>query len=403
VERERVVEFVSGTDEERAHLRLLLRILADRLLVRWRWGTEDTADLLLVDQSQLGGEMARTRAIESGVRCVMVTSTPGAVHGDLLLPRPFKADDLRQVLDAASEASKIGVSTIEQGAGFFDEPEHTESNTDWQSGLRDFDFDADAPTWCSPPGVDEAQALFRRDPSSNKPSTLMPDPLDPRTAIEWTGEAGERAQLRIGRIDGSGVESLSTNIDPALRRFAPRDDTWHHLIDFLHDAKMGGPSRIAPPNLPALVLDPKEHVFHTAGNLPSLEPYCRLMMKRSYWVPLTNGGLAGVRESQPAQPYHRLRWLAALLKGDGHLARHLDPGGVYRLRRWLKIAQDYPRAYRISATMLRPARLHEIAAASAMPMAEVFDVVNAWDAIGYLECQPRESLRQGGSGQQARR
>jgi hypothetical protein len=43
--------------------------------------------------------------------------------------------------------------------------------------------------------------------------------------------------------------------------------------------------------------------------------------------------------------------------------------------------------------MLRPSRLHEIAAAPALPMAEVFDVVNAWDTIAYLECQPRESLR----------
>ncbi len=393
MERERTVEFIGGTDAERAHLRLLLRVVSGRLQARWRWGTEDAADLLIVDPSQLVGEMARIRALESGVRCVVVTSAPGAVRGDLLLPRPFKADDLREVLDAASQAATAAVPTIEQGAGFFNDFEHVESNMGWKTEFGEFDFDADAPTWRAPPGVDEAQALFRRDPSADKPRTLMPDPLDPRTAVEWTGDAGTRAQLRIGRTDGSGVESLSPNIDPAMRRYAPRDDTWHTLVGLLADDMMGGPSRIAPPNLPALVIDPKERVFHSSGNLPSLEPYCRLQMKRSYWLPLTNAELAVVRESQPAQPYDRLRWLAALLKGDGTLARHLDPGGVYRLLKWFKLAQDYPRAYRISTTMLRPSRLHEIAAASALPMAEVFDVVNAWDAIAYLECQPRESLR----------
>ena len=39
--------------------------------------------------------------------------------------------------------------------------------------------------------------------------------------------------------------------------------------------------------------------------------------------------------------------------------------------------------------MLQPARLHEIAAASGAPMSDVFDVVNAYDAIGLIEWTPR--------------
>jgi len=39
--------------------------------------------------------------------------------------------------------------------------------------------------------------------------------------------------------------------------------------------------------------------------------------------------------------------------------------------------------------MLQPARLHEIAAASSASMSDVFDVVNAFDAIGLIEWQPR--------------
>ena len=39
--------------------------------------------------------------------------------------------------------------------------------------------------------------------------------------------------------------------------------------------------------------------------------------------------------------------------------------------------------------MLQPARLHQIAAASGASMADVFDVVNAYDAIGLIEWKPR--------------
>ena len=39
--------------------------------------------------------------------------------------------------------------------------------------------------------------------------------------------------------------------------------------------------------------------------------------------------------------------------------------------------------------MLTPGRLHEIAANSNASMSDVFDVVNAFDAIGLIEWQPR--------------
>lgn len=386
--RERTIEYIGSSEEERAHLRLLLRSIAPRLRSAWRWGGEDAADLLVVDPSVLAGEMARTRALESGIRCVVVTSTPGAVAGDFVLPRPLRADDLQRVLDAASDVAP-GAAPVVQ-AGGFDDLDAEAGDDAWQAQFAHLDLDAPPPP--APPGLDEAEALFRRDPTSDKPSVLMPDPLDMKTAVEWTGEGTTRSEMRMTRADirsGGGAP----NIDPAMRRIAPKDDTWHTLVEFLGDELLGGPSRIAPPDLPALVLDPKERVYHCAAGLPALEPYCRLQMKRSYWLPLTGADLALVRGESDPQPYDRLRWLDALLKSTGALARHLDPGGVYRLRQWFRIAQDYPRAYRISAAMLRPVRLHEVAAATGLPMAEVFDVVNAWDAIGYLECQPRDRLR----------
>ena len=103
-----------------------------------------------------------------------------------------------------------------------------------------------------------------------------------------------------------------------------------------------------------------------------------------------------MRETQSAHAYARLVWLDVLLHSGGQLARHLDPGGTYRLKRWIEIDQGFNRYFRIASVMLQPARLHEIAAASGAPMADVFDVVNACDAIGLLEWQarpPREAVR----------
>jgi len=51
--------------------------------------------------------------------------------------------------------------------------------------------------------------------------------------------------------------------------------------------------------------------------------------------------------------------------------------------------------------MLRPLRLHEIARKADAKMVEVFDVVNAYDAIGLLEWTPRVSRHQAEAERQA--
>ena len=55
----------------------------------------------------------------------------------------------------------------------------------------------------------------------------------------------------------------------------------------------------------------------------------------------------------------------------------------------IEIERDFSSYFRIASTMLQAARLHEIAASSGASMADVFDVVNAFDAIGLIEWQPR--------------
>jgi hypothetical protein len=73
------------------------------------------------------------------------------------------------------------------------------------------------------------------------------------------------------------------------------------------------------------------------------------------------------------------------IHSKGILSRRFDPLGTYSLTKRLDLANDYPRALRISAQMNRPRTLDAIAYACGIELAEVFDVVNAYDAIGYLE------------------
>jgi hypothetical protein len=117
--------------------------------------------------------------------------------------------------------------------------------------------------------------------------------------------------------------------------------------------------------------------------------YCREPLRRSDWRVMTSAEMTQLLETQPAQAYARLIWLDVMLRSGGKLAPHLDPGGTYRLTRWLEIRRDYPRLSRISTVMMQPLRLHEIVAASNAEMGEVFDAVNAYDAIGLLEWTPR--------------
>ncbi len=162
------------------------------------------------------------------------------------------------------------------------------------------------------------------------------------------------------------------------------------LHAFLTRKLLGGPARMSIDGAPPLVLDPKHFCFHSRGGLKELEPYCRAMIQRSAWHPLTTAEVSQLRETEPARPYELLHWLDARIRSGGRLASHLDPGGTYRLTRAIDLGGDYPDAVNIAKAMMMPLRLHEIAAAAQVEMGQVFDTVNAYDAIGCVEWTPRQ-------------
>jgi hypothetical protein len=240
------------------------------------------------------------------------------------------------------------------------------------------------------PGLDE---LIRGNPLADPYLNLKPSRLDEATTIENTGSATRRSELRAERER----ETLGVPLDQPSPPRAPVkaadgvDRSVHRLREYLEGDLLRGPVQISWPNAGVLTLDPKLHMFHSAHPLHELEVYCREPLRHGDWRRLTTTELTEIRQSQPEQPYHKLVWLDVLVNSGGKLASNLDPGGTYELLRWHDIARDHPLYSRISAALLHPVRLHEIAASCACAMGDVFAVVSAYDAIGCLRKTPRPS------------
>jgi hypothetical protein len=143
--------------------------------------------------------------------------------------------------------------------------------------------------------------------------------------------------------------------------------------------------------MPKLFIDPAAGNYHANAPLSRLESYFLDPLKGGDCRQVPSSRLDEMRKTAPGRPLVQLHWMSALLRSNGCLGAHLDPGGTYKVQRWLSVYGEYRKQYRIATLMLRPLRLHEIARKADAKMVEVFDVVNAYDAIGLLEWEPRKS------------
>jgi hypothetical protein len=241
-------------------------------------------------------------------------------------------------------------------------------------------------------GLDE---LLKPDSQAIKPQFSVPGQLAKETTFEATPGISHRGEQRVadsvrgfGRLAREDAHTLNTSAPAKHGQTAPLPKP-SLLRDHLRSDLLGGPATLTLADAPPLTLDPKTQTFHTTGKLPSLAPYCTAELPATGWRRLTTNELAQTRSEQPAQPYSRLIWLDALLRSGGRLASHLDPGGRYRLKRSQQAEADFPSHARIIAALAAPAKVNEIAAASGASMADVFDVINAYDAIGLIDMEKR--------------
>lgn len=136
--------------------------------------------------------------------------------------------------------------------------------------------------------------------------------------------------------------------------------------------------------LAPLLIDPVTETFHTSARMIDLEPYFLDVVSGREYRRIGGAQLTALRKELPGRPLERLRWLHALLRSNGWLADRLDPSANYRLKRWFHVDTDYRKQHRIALTLMRERPLHRIAATAKAHMADVFDVVNAFDALGLI-------------------
>jgi hypothetical protein len=168
------------------------------------------------------------------------------------------------------------------------------------------------------------------------------------------------------------------------------------LIQYVEGDLIRSPSQLSLDELPALIFDPKARLFHIDCDLSALAVYWRQSLPRPKLKSISSSDLARARQTMPGRNYDELRWLDLLLAASGRLNSKLDPGGSFCVREPIAIEPAFRAHGRIVAAMSSPARVHEVAAASAAPMEQVFDVINAYELIGRLHWTPRQSRFAGG-------
>lgn len=171
-------------------------------------------------------------------------------------------------------------------------------------------------------------------------------------------------------------ESLSVATPPRVPR----------LGDHLEPGALNTPVRVVRAGVEALVLDPVTRVYFGPAALKALLPYCHGDMPADELVELEPAQFAQVVKAGGAQPMARLRWLFALVSGEGRMLPGYGLDERYSLSKWPQIEREFPKHFRIATAMMKgPATLDEIAALSSSPLNEVIDFVNASLVSGFAQ------------------
>ncbi len=374
-----------------AHVRLLLRVAKAQLRDNWAWGPEAKADLVLVDTRKLVGDSAMRRATQRGVASAQVIAANAAKPPGLSLRRPLQRDALVMLLNNVGREEDVAD----------DADSWTDAYQGFDMGAVDLSFlEADHP------GVYDVGA--HRNDGSRAGAEFEPTPSgEPRPDLSslliGANSAVEPTPVRPGESGApgaSGVEPGAEHLRQVRAQAAPdrspAPEIWpdidsnaaYPLTDYLGTGLLGGSARISLRGATTLLLDPRQQLFWASGLLPTLEIYARQPLRFGDFERLTGKALEDARRGSAARPYARLLWMDHYVRSNGFLAKQLDPSGTFVLTNRLDFSLDYPRAYRIGSLLNVPRKLHEVSRISSVALDEVFDIINAYAALGYVECTP---------------
>lgn len=396
------IAVVGVSEETTAFLRLLLRKVSSKSDTKWTWGSEESADLVIVDPNVLVGEAARIKAESSGVRYAVLIEPDQDARDELVLRHPLDAEQLARVIASVVQQREASADISHADENFYEQQAPLAAATSWQGALSDPFVERAHQAKAALLGVgamDGLEVVIKREKEQQEQPDFRDLKLSEATvegvSVAPVGASNRRAEnkaiersglLQAG-ISGARDGALMTNA-PLIGNAAEREEG--ELPYFFEADVLGGPAQIQIGDAPALTLDPKNEMFHADASLSALEPYCRGKLQRSAWKKLTTSDLNQARASAPSRPYWHLRWLHTLMQSNGRLATHLDPGGTYRLKEQVFLEPGYRSHGAIATVMDHPLRLNEISSAAKVRMEAVFDLVNAYDAVGRIEWTPRQ-------------
>jgi len=399
----KIISVVGVSDELTAHMRLLLRRAMPVLGQSWKWGPEDTADLVVVDPRDLAGQMARTRAQASGVRCASVLHDGMPDEPGFTLRVPFKLESFVEVMRGAARPTIQPAGGIEHAdEDFYFRSTQDSDNTTLTPDAQEFwsRARARAEATAAETAADRSHVLQSRDPGiamgldemlkatpgRQKDAPKPSGKLDANVTIQAVTNVGARTEKRQGdTLRGLLGEKFD---DEELLRFAKDeiDPGQATLRAILEGTEVAAPAQIKFDGAPALTLDPKNSQVLAHAALSALAPYCREPILIKSLRMLTSRELNELRARESTYAFADVIWLDQMLRGTGHLGRKFDPAGTFRVKRPVPVERDFRKHGAILDIMLGPAkRLNEIAQEAGSSMDDVFDIVNAYDAIGELE------------------
>jgi hypothetical protein len=427
----RTLAVVGASEETIAHLRLLMRLGQTTLRHRWDWGTEAEADLIIVEPTSLACSGVQERCQAAGIPCALLCDADEIVVHGLVLRRPLKMAQVVAVLNAAGAtmADKRSADVDALGEDFyvreleeFQPPARSDNDDVWMPQARPSAMAGRIAERAPQKPASDLDTLIHGDP--------LIEPEAPKRLIEpdtWvqpsSGEPSRRSESRADesrhRVPSGNTVGIAgvTPIDPLSYSLPVRDDDRlretetlpaapllrsegieahdPRLIQYVEEDLLRSPSQLSLDGLPAIIFDPKAKLFHVDTDLSELAVYWRQSLARPIVRTVSTTDLARARAAMPGRSYDELRWLDVVLAASGRLNGKLDPGGSFCVRQPVSIAPGFRAHGPISAALASPARAHEIAAASGAPMEQVFDMINAYDAIGRLQWTPRQRRSDG--------
>ncbi|MEO5628874.1 MAG: hypothetical protein ABIQ62_03775 [Thermomonas sp.] len=300
----------------------------------WALVEGDAADFVVVDMDSLYGPMSWLRLHAAGRKVIGLTSMERC-QTDFRLGRPVDAEDFTALLGqlagemppAPAAAAPAASTPAPAPSDHLPEPQALP--------------------------VDEVEAMPAEAPAMAAPLLATPEP------------------------EGQAIEPES-ELEPNSAATMPRD---RPLASWLAENGIEHRVRLKRDDGPALLLDPRNKVYHGPTTLKPLANYFDGTLVLEDFATLD----AATWDSETAalgaaQPLARLQWLGGLLAGrDG-----LD--GQYRLNKWPQTEREYPKHFRIATAMMKaPSTVDEVVAACGVDRTEVADFVNANLATGYAE------------------